>query len=183
MVVYHKPGGAVQRIKELKSTPLLQSIPYDIVKSSIALFLNEVLYKAIKQASPDEHLFNFVFNSIELLDHSEQKLNNFHLVFLIRLSRYLGFYPHGLPGEKSIQYFDMINGVFVSHKPEGPYLSAQHAQHFYALLAAGYEHLAEIKLGNEERRYLLNKLLDYYTLHIEGFGNIKSNEILEEILS
>ncbi|QQL49267.1 DNA repair protein RecO [Mucilaginibacter ginkgonis] len=183
LVVYHKTGGGVQRIKEIKSSPLLQTIPYDIVKSSIALFLNEVLYKAVKQQSPDEHLFHFVFNSIELLDHREDGLNNFHLVFLIRLSRYLGFYPHSLPGEKSIAYFDMINGVFSGNKPDGPFLPAEHARHFYDLLAAGYEHLSEIKLGNDERRYLLNRLLDYYSLHVEGFGNIKSNSVLEEILS
>src|ERR1700759_5856895 len=65
MVVYHKNTGNVQRIKELKNAPVLQSIPYDIVKSSMAMFLNEVLYKSIKHQSADENMFHFIFSAIE----------------------------------------------------------------------------------------------------------------------
>ncbi|HEX3386975.1 MAG TPA: DNA repair protein RecO, partial [Mucilaginibacter sp.] len=54
MVVYHKNTGQVHRISELKASPVLQSIPYDVIKSSIAIFLNEVLYKAVRQQSADE---------------------------------------------------------------------------------------------------------------------------------
>src|ERR1700750_1123629 len=93
VVVYHKANSGIQRISELKNSPVLLSIPYDVIKSCIAIFLNEVLYKAIKQQTSDEHLFDFVFNSIEWLDHQQEGLANFHLLFLIRLTRYLGFYP------------------------------------------------------------------------------------------
>lgn len=99
MVVYHKANGNVQRISELKNVPVLQGVPYDVIKSCIAMFLNEVLYKAIKQQSADENLFDFVFNAIELLDHKTTGLANFHLLFLIQLTRYLGFYPHGKPAD------------------------------------------------------------------------------------
>src|SRR3954470_10795259 len=64
MVVYHKSAGNVQRIYELKTSPVLLSIPYDVIKSSMAMFLNEVLYKAIKQQTADENLFDFVFSAI-----------------------------------------------------------------------------------------------------------------------
>jgi DNA repair protein RecO (recombination protein O) len=67
LVVYHKSAGNVQRISELKVSPVLQSIPYDVIKSCIAIFLNEVLYKAVKQQSADEQLFDFIFNAIEWL--------------------------------------------------------------------------------------------------------------------
>ena len=93
MVVYHKNTGNVQRIKELKNSPQLQTIPYDVIKSSLAIFLNEVLYKAVRQQSADENLFGFVFSAIEWLDHQGEGLANFHLLFLIQLTRYLGFYP------------------------------------------------------------------------------------------
>src|SRR6478735_5317875 len=63
MVVYHKNAGSVQRISELKNSPVLLTLPYDVVKSSIAMFLNEVLYKSIKQQSADENLFDFVFST------------------------------------------------------------------------------------------------------------------------
>jgi DNA repair protein RecO (recombination protein O) len=183
MVVYYKNTGNVQSIKELKNSPLLHSIPYDIVKSSVAIFLNEVLYKAIKQQSADEHLFEFVFNAIEWLDHQSEGLANFHLFFLTRLTRYLGFYPDRyLAG--NADYFDLKNGVFSNYKPDTIlYLSPPHTQNFRALLECTFENILHLKLTNDERRYMVQKLLDYYTLHIEGFGNIRSHQVLEEVLS
>jgi DNA repair protein RecO (recombination protein O) len=183
MVVYHKNAGNIQRVKELKNLPQLLTIPYDIVKSSVALFLNEVLYKAIKQQSAEENLFNFIFNSIELLDHEISGLQNFHLLFLVKLTRYLGFYPDKFaPGEAD--YFDLQNGTFSRYKPVNPpYLSPPHTQSFIKLLESNFENLQQLKLANDERRYLIQKMLDYYALHIEGFVNIRSHDVLEEIFS
>ena len=182
MVVYHKETGNVQRIKELKNSPMLQTLPYDVIKSSVAMFLNEVLYKAIKQQSADEHLFDFVFSAIEWLDNQTDGLANFHLLFLIRLTRYLGFYPDRyLAGEAD--YFDLKNGIFSKYKPESVlYLSPPHTQNFTALLQSTFENITDVKLSNDDRRYLISKLLEYYALHIEGFGNIRSHEVLEEVL-
>jgi len=182
MVVYHKETGNVQRIKEVKNSPVLQSIPYNVIKSSLAMFLNEILYKAVKQQSADENMFDFVFSAIEWLDHQADGIANFHLLFLVRLTRYLGFYPDRyLAGEAD--YFDLKNGTFSRFKPESVlYLSPPHTQNFTMLLQGTFENIAGIKLNNDERRYLISKLLDYYALHIEGFGNIKSQAVLEEVL-
>lgn len=182
LVVYYKNTGAVQRIKELKNVPLLNHIPYDVVKSSIALFLNEVLYKAIKQQTAEEQLFNYVFNSVELLDNINSGLVNFHLIFLLGLTRYLGFYP-ALATAADADYFDMHNGVFTRYKPESSlYLSPPHTQNLRNLLSYGFDDLEAIKIGNEERRYLINRLLEYFALHVDGFGYIRSHEVLEEVL-
>ncbi|HVS94593.1 MAG TPA: DNA repair protein RecO [Mucilaginibacter sp.] len=183
MVVYHKNTGQVQRISELKPFPVLQSIPYDVIKSSMVIFLNEVLYKAVRQQSPDENLFNFIFNAIEWLDNQTEGLANFHLLFLVRLTRYLGFYPEHVKTDGA-DYFDMKEGAFTRYKPQGLYnLSPPHTQNFYRLLQCNFENLPQLHFGNDERRYLLQKLLEYYALHIEGFGNIRSHEVLEEVLS
>ncbi|HEY8927655.1 MAG TPA: DNA repair protein RecO [Mucilaginibacter sp.] len=182
MVVYHKHSVGIQRIKELKNAPVLQSIPYDVVKSSLALFLNEVLYKSVKQQTAEEHLFDFIFSAIEWLDHQQEGIANFHLLFLIKLTRYLGFYPDRyLSGEAD--YFDLKNGTFSRYKPESVlYLSPPHTQNFTTLLESNFENISSIKLNNDERRYLISKLLDYYALHIEGLGHIRSHEVLEEVL-
>ncbi|MDF2433427.1 MAG: repair protein RecO [Mucilaginibacter sp.] len=182
MVVYHKNTGNMQRIKELKNSPQLQTIPYDIIKSSIALFLNEVLFKAVKQQGEDGNLFDFIFSAIEWMDHQTEGLANFHLLFLTQLTRYLGFYPdRHFAG--NADYFDMKNGMFCSYKPDSfSYLSPPHTQNFAMLLQCGFETMATLKLNNDERRYLIQKLLEYYALHIEGFGSIRSHEVLEEVL-
>jgi DNA repair protein RecO (recombination protein O) len=183
LVVYHKNTGSIQRIKELKNDPVLQTIPYDIVKSSIVLFLNEVLYKAIKQNAPDEFLFNYIFHSLQWLDEQDSHIVNFHLVFLTGLTRFLGFFPDATH-DTDAAYFDMKNGVFTKYKPESlQYMSPPHTQNFYQLLHCKFETIGTLKISNEERRYLVTHLLEYYALHIEGFGSIRSHEILEEVLS
>jgi DNA repair protein RecO (recombination protein O) len=183
MVVYFKNTGNVQRIKELKNSPQLLTIPYDVIKSSLAMFLNEVLYKAVRQQSADENLFGFVFSAIEWLDHQTEGLANFHLLFLIQLTRYLGFYPDRyLAGDAD--YFDLKNGVFCRYKPDSVlYLSPPHTQNFNKLLQCSFENIMQLRLNNDDRRFLLQKLLEYYALHIESFGNVRSHEVLEEILS
>ncbi|MEN0055116.1 MAG: DNA repair protein RecO [Mucilaginibacter sp.] len=183
LVVYHKNTGSVQRIAELKNSPVLQTIPYDVIKSCIAIFLNEVLYKAIKQQSADENLFDFVFSAIEWLDHQKDNVANFHLLFLVRLSRYLGFFPDRFLAADA-DYFDMKNGTFSRYKPDSLlYLSPPHTQNFGLLLQCNFENMQQLKFSNDERRYLIQKMLEYYALHIEGFGNIRSADVLEEVLS
>lgn len=182
VVVYHKANTSIQRIAELKNAPALLSIPYDVVKSCIAIFLNEVLYKAIKQQSEDENLFEFIFSSIEWLDHQTEGLANFHLLFLIQLTRYLGFYPDATFGAKA-DYFDIKDGVFSRYKPNSvSYLSPPYTHHFYQLIACSFENCLQLKISNDERRYLLNKLLEYYAMHIESFGNVRSLGVLEDVI-
>ncbi|GAB2703162.1 DNA repair protein RecO [Mucilaginibacter koreensis] len=183
LVVYYKNTGSVQRIKELKNVPLLQTIPYDVIKSGIALFLNEVLYKAVKQQTPDEQLFEYIYNSVELLDHVDKGLANFHLLFLIGLTRYLGFYPDSTNAEES-DYFDMKNGVFTRYKPDTTlYLSPPYTHIFYELMQYGFDDMDQLKISNDERRTLIIRILEFFAQHIEGFGNIHAHEILEEVLS
>ncbi len=146
MVVYHKSTGNVQRVKELKNAPQLQTIPYDVVKSSLAIFLNEVLYKAVKQQAADDSAFGFVFSAIEWLDHQTEGIANFHLLFLLQLTRYLGFYPDRyLAGEAD--YFDLKNGVFCRCKPDSVlYLSPPYTQKFAALLQSSFENMPQLKV-------------------------------------
>jgi len=183
VVVYHKNNNSIQRVSELKNSPVLLSVPYDVLKSCLAIFLNEVLYKAIRQQGADENLFGFVFSAVEWLDHETGRLANFHLLFLVQLTRYLGFYPD-LTRANDADYFDMKNGVFSRYKPDSlSYLSQPHTRNFYALIQCSFENAPLLKLNNDDRRFLLSKLLEYYALHIESFGNIRSQSVLEEVLA
>ncbi|RYY30558.1 MAG: DNA repair protein RecO [Sphingobacteriaceae bacterium] len=182
MVVYHKPNGNIQRVAELRNVPVLTEIPYDVIKSSLVIFLNEVIYKAIRQEETDETLFNFIFYSVEWLDHQTAGLANFHLLFLVQLSRYLGFHPEKNSGETA-SYFDLKDGLFTAKRPEhNLFLAPPYTQYFNLLIDKNFEDLPEIKIPNDMRRYILDRLLEYYALHIDGFGQIRSHEVLEEVL-
>ncbi|MCL8000777.1 hypothetical protein M8994_21545, partial [Brucella sp. 21LCYQ03] len=108
------------------------------------------------------------------------KLGNFHLIFLIGLSRYLGFYP--IRTEKP--YLDLLEGVFTDSLPAHAHIIAEPTTSvFRMLMRASYETMHEIVLSKEERRYLLEKILDLYRLHTENFGEVRSLLILEEIFA
>ncbi len=182
MVVYHKADGGIQRVAELRNSPAYLHIPYDIVKSSLVLFLNEILYKSIKLQPSDEHLFEYIFNSLEFLDSSHDGLGNFHLHFLLHLSRYMGFFPDKANIATS-NYFDLSEGRFLSSAPLHPHvIDTPMLPAFKKLLTTGRGELSTIKLNHAQRMDLLRKLLDYYRFHIGMMGAIKSLPVLEEIM-
>ena len=183
MVVYHKPNGNMQRVKDVSSSPVLQTIPYDIVKSSIVIFLNEMIYKSIKQQHEDEVMFEFIAKSIELLDHSEHGIANFHLIFLLKLTRFLGFYPD-LGGAEKFNFFDLKDGVFVANQPLHTFfIEADLKMQWLQLFKNSIENFDSLKISSSVRKVLLNKIIEYYSFHIEDFGVVKSHEILEEVLA
>ncbi|MES2829512.1 MAG: DNA repair protein RecO [Bacteroidota bacterium] len=183
MVVYHKNNSGVQRISELRPSPVFTSIPYDIIKSTIIQFLNEVLYKSIRQQMADENLFNFIFNAVSWFDESKDANTNYHLTFLLKLTRFLGFSP-SLETKSDSSFFDLQEGELKSNRPPHlNFLEKHEADLFLLLFTVPFEKINEIKIANKTRRYLLDKILVYYTLHTASFGEIKSHQVLEEILS
>ncbi|WP_342329546.1 DNA repair protein RecO [Pedobacter sp. FW305-3-2-15-E-R2A2] len=183
MIVYHKVNSSIQRISELRPTPIFRSIPYDIIKSTITIFLNEVLYKSIRQQMADEHLFDFIFSAVCWFDESEETNVNFHLAFLLKLSRYLGFAP-STETKSDQSYFDLQEGEFKSLPPVHPYfIDKADAVLFISLYISPFEKINEIKLENKTRRSILDKILVYYTLHTASFGEIRSHQVLEDVLS
>ncbi|MBC8985677.1 DNA repair protein RecO [Pedobacter sp. N36a] len=183
MVVYHKVNSSIQRISELRPSPIFSSIPYDILKSTMAMFLNEVLYKSIRQQMTDEYLFDFIFNAVCWLDESQGINVNFHLAFLLKLSRYLGFAPSSQT-KTDQSYFDLQEGEFKSLPPAHPhFIEKDDSVLFISLFILPFEKIIEIKLDNKTRRRILDKILIYYTLHTASFGEIRSHQVLEDILS
>jgi DNA repair protein RecO (recombination protein O) len=181
MVVYHKNNGNIQRVSEARQSPLFLTIPYELEKSAMALYLTEVLFKCLKQQDPDEYLFEYIFSAVSWLDSTEKAPPNFHLYFLLRLSKFLGFYP-ALP-KANQHYFDLKNGVFCSRAPHHSFvLQEPHTSQWASLLAGSFETLATIRIPVGDRRILLKYIIDFYRLHIESFGEIKSHLVLEEVL-
>lgn len=178
MVVYNKENNNLQRIKEAQQIPALKSIPLDIVKSSIAMFLNEVLYKVLRHQHPEPQLFQFLENAIIWLDESKEGLANYHLVFLAKLSHYLGFKPI----IQELPYFDLMEGRFSNSLPAHFHvLQEPYSSYFREILQSSFTNCNKIRLNRQDRTYLLQKIIDYYRLHTENFGEINSLYILEEI--
>ncbi|MCD4772939.1 MAG: DNA repair protein RecO [Bacteroidales bacterium] len=182
MVVYYKGKSNIQYIKEIKTDFQLQSIPFEITKSSIAIFINEILYKSIKEEEANPKLFEFIFNSVKLLDETKDKYINFHLLFVIQLTKFLGFFPRG-NYSTSKTFFDMEEGIFCGNKPmHGNYIREPLSRKFFNLLKTEIAENSSVSLSQKERQEFLQRLIDYYRLHLPVFREIKSHHILREVL-
>ena len=168
--------------KALDRETTLNGIPFDTIKTCIALFMAEVVGRAITEEEPNSSLFKFLHNSILLLDHETNPVVNFHLKFMIEFSRYLGFYPHARSSNEP--YFDLSEGEFSHQEPIHPYvISGEFTDVFDQLINQPFDQHNTIKIGNDHRRVLLQKLVDYYRLHLEGMKEIISHKVLEEVLA
>ena len=178
--VFHHPSKSIQTIKDINIVYPFIGIPYNPVKNSLALFIAEVLYRGLKTSEPDEELFDFIQNSIQALDCCEEGLANFHLVFMMKLCRYLGFSPNR---EGSIlKYFDLENGVFLAEKPlHKHFLDDELTPFFLKLLSTDYIGMKNIRLNRSIRLQLIESLIDYYKLHIPEFKGLKSLAVLHEL--
>ena len=180
MDVYHVPGKEIQRIKDLRLAYPFVSIPFHPVKNSMALFLSELLFRTLRRAEPDEGLYLFLENSIQILDCCEEGISNFHLVFLLKFSRYLGFEPN--QDDMQAAYFDLMNGVFLRNKPSHiHFLSPEVSVDFAALLHSDYADMHQLVLTRQKRVNLLVSTIEYYRLHIPDFHGLHSLAVLQSL--
>lgn len=177
-----RPNSSLHRIREAKSLYPFSSLPYHPYKSSIAMFLAEFLCRALKEEDANESLFAYLLHSIRWLDGcGERSFANFHLVFLMRLSRFLGVYPN-VDNYTSGCYFDMINACFTPLLPKsGSYLKPEEASRIRLLLRMNYETMHLFGMTRVERNRCLSVINDYYRLHLPDFPTLKSLDVLKEL--
>ncbi len=176
-----RPKSQLYYIKEAKSAYPFRSLPYHPYKSSIAMFLAEFLYRALKEENPNEPLFAYLQHSICWLDECEKHFSNFHLVFLMRLSRFLGLYPN-LELHTDGCYFDMLNACFTPSVPaEGAFLLPEEASRIRLLLRMNYDTMHLFGMNRTERNRCLTIINDYYRLHLPDFPQLKSLDVLKEL--
>jgi DNA repair protein RecO (recombination protein O) len=176
MVVYTSPKGGITRISEYKCSYPFTSIPFNTFKSSMVLFLSEMLAHTIQEEEENVPLFEFLYNSIIYFDQQEQNFGNFHLFFLLQLSHYLGFGP--------TSGADITSQVaFSVGTPTQSRGSVLHFQMFEAYFDALLQSSEDVFMNSKVRKELLLILIRYYQLHVEKLGEIKSLQVLSEVLS
>lgn len=182
IIAYQKENKTIHNLKEIKVDYIYQSIPFNVIKRSILFFLDEILIKTIKEESPDKELFDWLIHALTWFDLNDNSPLNFHLVFMMQLTRFLGFYPKKEVAANYL-YFDLENGEFSNSLPNNPnYLSGETTMYFNNFQESTFENAAKIKLSPSQRRKLLEALIVYYKLHFPGFGEIKSVDVLKAIL-
>ncbi len=177
----HKPSKQVQTLTHISLCEHSSSVFENPYKITVALFLSEILFKTLREESPDSALFQYLFGAIQIFGE-DQFSADFHLIFLNKLTRFFGFAPQG---EFSLEdpYFDLLHGLFVSTRTGSTHtLSRSQSEEFSTLFSLNFED-EKPRWTNETRRQNLQALITYYRLHLDGMGQIKSLPILEEIFS
>lgn len=168
-------------LRSIERESALRSIAFDPLKTCIALFVAEVMGQAIGEEEANDELFKFLHGSVLLLDDANESVN-FHLKFMVEFTRFLGFYPRS--NGRMLPFFDMSEGEFNATEPMHPYfLKEPLTGVFQALLNVGMTAFGTVKMTNSQRRELLQRLIDYYRLHLDGMKELNSHRILEEVLS
>jgi DNA repair protein RecO (recombination protein O) len=163
LVVYHRENASILRIKEVKCIHPYQSITSDFRKSTIALFLNEIVNKTVKDQSHARELCEFLIQSFTHFDLQQTNIENFHLIFLIRLSQHLGFRPTELA--------ELMGGNFALDEEQ---------KILTQLLTSNYSDV--IAMTNSQRRNILDLLIRFYVSHSDNFGELKSLPVVRELI-
>ncbi len=184
MQVYHNERNALHRIKECNWACLYQHVLSDVIKNSIALYMMELLFKLLKQPEENTDLFYFCEAILLKLDNAHKmETANFPLFFALHLSHFFGFkIDDNFSTENNIA--DLQEGNFTPQHPPHPYyLEGENALITSEILKAQIpEELNNLKMNHLKRRELLLKYMEYYNLHMQDFGKMKTLPVLQEIL-
>ena len=182
MEVYYRPGRDLQRLSDARIAASFEHIPYDIRKSSQAMFLAEILIKCLREEEPNADLFDFLYHAVCLLDMKKEGTANFHLAFLFNLTRFLGVFPQ-LPDQLHAHFFDLEAASFSASEPlHNHFMNVETTTKFKELFQFDLGKIEMLSYSNKQRTVLLNQLLTYYKIHLDLSGEVKSLAVLKEVL-
>lgn len=184
LVIYHNELKNLQRLKEFKWSYLYENIFSDVRRNAVALFMVELLQKTIKEPEPNASLFYFIEDALIHLDRATPGIvANFPLFFALHLTIFFGFrISDDFSDKKNI--LDLQNGTFVDERPDHPHFVEGQFSYITSQLLKVMQpaELDQLRLNQEFRRSLLQAFQDFYALHIQDFGTMKTLVVLQEVL-
>jgi len=185
LVISNRNGGDLYDIDEssLLSSPYLLSAAYDPGKSAQCLYMAELLDKTIREVEPNATLWQFIEQSIEMLQIIEKGAANFHLLFTTRLCYLLGFHVDTTQYQPGMR-FDISEGIFTSAPIAHPYyLEPVSTSWLYLLLNTKFSDIGQLELNREQRNTLLDMMLTFLRIHLPDAGELRTVEVLKELFA
>jgi len=179
IIAKHQEKRNLQTLSEAKVIHSYETIYTSVVKQSIVLFISEILTSAIQEEENNDLLYDFLKNSFIWFD-SHHQISNFHLLFLMNLTKFLGFYPDLSESQKD--GFHLREGLFTNHQGTDIIKGIKLIQ-FKRLLGTKFDDIEEINFSKTERQQLLQIIIRYFELHLGGFRMPKSLAVLETVFS
>lgn len=180
LVAKHSNKGSLNSISDARVTFFMNDLSVDFVKQSIVFFLAEMLHNSIKEEEENDSLFSYLETSLEWLN-LHQNISNFHIVFLINLTKYLGFFPDVTDNDTLA--FNLRDGVFTNEAFVGESLIGDDLILFKSVLGIKFDMAHKLTLSVVNRQRLLEIIIKYYELHLVSFRKPKSIEVLKSLFS
>ncbi|MGL4994086.1 MAG: DNA repair protein RecO [Bacteroidales bacterium] len=179
--IEHKPNRELQRIKEVRISTPLSSIHTNPVKTAIAILLTEIIEKFVTKNTQQQSLYTFLESAVQVLDLTESGYGNFHLIFIIKLTKFIGF-AYNLNDWHSGDWFNIENGMLQSSKPTSPLLLTQYdTELLYRLSTLDFRDMSQLPINREDRNSVLDGLIEYLKYHINPKIELKSPEIVKSL--
>lgn len=180
IVANHNTKNTLNSLKEVQVYQPYRTVYSNIVKQSVVLFLSEVLSNAIQEEEQNTTLYEYLETALQWLDLHDN-VANFHLLFLLNLTGFLGFYPD-LSGTKK-NGFDLLEGVYSDNYANKNVIYKNDFYQFKKLLGINFDAIQEVSFSKEERQVVLQIIIQYFKLHLGNFRNPKSLQVLETVFS
>jgi DNA repair protein RecO (recombination protein O) len=182
LVANHKEGEGMRVLRDASCEFQLNSIATDMAKTAVSIYISELLTRSFSAQMADPNLYGFIEDAVLNLDRATGSIAGFPLAFTIGLTQFLGFDPHNNFSSEDT-YFDMVEGNFCPHPPDHLYyLSSPLSNSLSEVLTALNAGVVSIVTDYATRGILLAKMLEYFRIHIPSFGEIKSVQVLSDVL-
>ncbi len=180
ITLQHKQNRSLQSIKNTKLEYHYSSLHTNVLKSSIVMFLAEVLSNVLQEEEENKTLYTYIETTLLWLDEHVE-YSNFHLLFLLNLTKYLGFYPD--TSNTQYSFFDLLEGRFITQKMNKHSISEDNLTLLKQLLGTTFDGLSSVKINSKQRQLFLNMILLYFELHLGNFKRPKSLQILNQVFN
>ena len=172
---------ALQHFQDLRIGQVYRSLLFDPYKLSITLFLSEFLIYATRDETDNRQLYDFIEASLLWLANADSGFANFHLVFMLRISLFIGFYPN-LDDYREGCWFDLREGCFTPLRPvHNDCLRPDEAARMRVIMRMSLDNMRLFRMSRSERNRCAEIILYYYRLHQSDFPELRSLDVLKEL--
>ena len=180
LVITYKNNQSLHTIKDVKLNHAYTSLHSNVIKSAVVMFLSEVLSSILQEEEENKTLYSYIETTLLWFD-THSKSSNFHLLFLLNLTKYLGFYPEEINLES--KYFNLKDGKF-ENKLYGKFsIYGENLILLKTLLGTTFDDLNEVKINSKQRQSFLSMILVYFELHLGSFKTPKSLQVFNQVFN
>ena len=145
------------------------------------MMLAEFIAHALCHEAENRELYEYIEHSVQWFDTVPDRFSNFHLVFLLKLARFLGIAPN-MEEYSDGNFFDLTYGHFTSSgMPSATTMDSNDTQLLFRLSETSYSSMNNIAMNRHDRARMIHYIATYYSLHIPRFPDMQSIEILQTL--